>query len=232
MNTFSKTLDRADYNELMNVDAVAKTFAKKGIAHRFEHPNRRWEYALTMKALQQEGSKELLDVGGGGSIFAPLAVLNGVQHVLQVDPGEVGEWIAKQSSSIGKSLHFIQQDFLTWEDNRTFDAVVCLSVIEHVPDDIIFFEKLCSKVKLNGLLCLTTDFHPSGEVMVGGHLRTYNTESMEKFIAVADRRGLYPYAGKPDYSKFSVEVNSYTFASLVLRKDEYGYIRDTNAESV
>ncbi len=231
MNTLSKTLDVNDYLELADSTATASMMAQHGIAHRFEHPHRRWEYGMAHKALSENGAKEILDVGGGGSIFAPFALLNGTTSVLQVDPGNVGEWIAKQALLVGRQLEFLQEDFLTWGDSRTFDAVTCLSVIEHVPYHFAFFEKLCSKVSDGGLLVLTTDFHPSADRMVDGHIRTYNEEEMGTFIKLAKLQGLVPYEGEPDYSKFSVEVNSYTFASLVLRKERNGdYSRNTDTQ--
>ncbi len=219
MKTFSKTLELEDYKELADPQPMADMLVTHGITHRFEHPHRRWEYGLAFKLLSDTESHSVLDVGGGGSIFAPWLMLNlSNPSVVQVDPGQVREWITKQSTLIGRPLEFIQEDFLTWEDIRLFDAVTCLSVIEHVPEDIRFFKLLCSKVKSGGVLFLTTDFHPSGQAMVGGHIRTYNKDSMQNFIDVAQSVGL-KRTEEPNYEHFSVEVNNYTFASLALRKE-------------
>jgi hypothetical protein len=158
--------------------------------------------------------------------------MNGVEYVLQVDPGDVGSWIQQQAHVINRDLAFEQKDFLRWEDDRQFEAVTCLSVIEHIPSDIEFFSKLLDKVVDGGLLCLTTDFHPSGKSMVGGHIRTYNAESMKAFVDIAFLSGFSPFLGEQDYSKFEVAVNTYTFASLILRKDYHGHTWNTDTEPI
>jgi hypothetical protein len=236
MNTLSKTLDVADYKELYDSTGILtdleRTLSQHGVVYRNEHQHRKWEYSMTLKALKMAGAKSLLDVGGGGSIFAPFARMNGLGYVLQVDPGDVGSWIQQQAHVINYDLDFVQKDFLNWDDERQFEAVSCLSVIEHVPSHIEFFTRLLERVVDRGLLCLTTDFHPSGEAKVGGHLRTYNANSMKTFVEIAFMYGFTPFLGEPDYSKFEVAVNSYTFASLILRKDYNGYTWDTHPEPI
>jgi 2-polyprenyl-3-methyl-5-hydroxy-6-metoxy-1,4-benzoquinol methylase len=234
MNTLSKTLDVGDYSQLEDVTTMVNLLHKHGIVHRFEHTHRRWEYGMTLKAILSltQPVKSILDVGGGGSVFAPWATLNTKAIVTQVDPGDITDWIGKQFGLLGRPTEFHQEDFLRWDDDRKFDAVTCLSVIEHVPHDIEFFSKLLDKVADGGLLCLTTDFHPSGQALVGGHIRTYNADSMKTFMDIAFLNGFTPFLGEPDYSKFTVEVNSYTFASLMLRKDNNGNSRISGAEQI
>ncbi len=152
-------------------------------------------------------------------MFAPAASWVGME-VTQVDPGDVTSWIAEQNRVLVQhekgALTYEQMDFFNYSSRKKFDAVTCLSTIEHVVDDKKFFLKLLSLVKKGGLLILTTDFHPTAKVQVDGHLRTYNKRSMHDFIEWAMPKGFVPYDASTDYDFFEENVNNYTFASLIL----------------
>jgi len=221
MHTLSKTLKPDDYSYLTNhvqhILNILDHLKHNNIEHRFEHEHRKWEYGLAYKAVDSPDIKTIMDVGGGGSIFAPAMGWIG-KDVLTVDPGDVGKWISNQSSKIGNTLRFVQEDFSFFETEELFDAVVSLSVIEHVYYDLDFFKKLLKFVKPGGILVLTTDFHPSGNQIVGGHVRTYNKETLLNLGNIAKEYGFDYYKGNPDYEYFGAHVNGCDFASLVLRR--------------
>lgn len=223
MKTLSKTLERLDLNEFdehEHVLNVVRMFQGKTTI-RFEHHLRKWEYGIALKALRENDTKTVLDVGGGGSAFAPSAAWLGME-VHQVDPGNFGGTVSRQSDVLGKVLTYEQEDFFTWKSRKKYDAVVCLSVLEHVLDDKKFFLKLLKQVKAEGLFVLTLDFHPSGESQLAGHLRTYNDENLNSFITLAKKQGFEFFGGTPDYSVFEPNVNNYTFVSLVMRRKKSG----------
>ncbi len=223
METFSKTIHPDDWVEEMD-HARSMVGAMSGISHRFEHPMRAWEYGLVMNALRQAGAKSVLDIGGGGSIFAPACEWPGLDmKTTTVDPGDVGSWIKGQKRRLAGEgrdplMAFHQEDFLDWGSKEKFDAVVSISTIEHVTKDIKFFDKLLTFVKKGGVLALTTDFHPSGQPQVDGHITTYNAAGMLHWANVAKKKGFEFYLGEPNWEHFSPEVNGYTFASLIMRK--------------
>jgi len=234
---YSKTLHPMDYDyltvEKMKLAEVGRMLGT--VQHRFEHKHRAWEYGMVMSAISQVEGERILDVGGGGSVFAVAEAGRGYNTV-QVDPGDVGSWIERQSSLLTdpSTLRHIQKDFmalnaeeLEWKP----DFVTCISVLEHVPDDTPFFLKLLDFVSDGGLLALTVDFHPSGESMVGGHIRTYNQEALYRMYQLAKERGFEWFVTKPrhlledrsrekfDYAYFDTHVNNYNFASLILRRE-------------
>lgn len=213
---YSKTLDVLDYDQMtepVHVDNIASALGS--VVFRYEHAHRRWEYSLVLKALRENKTITVLDVGGGGSLFAPAATMLGME-VVQVDPGPYGAWALEQSYKLGHPLPYIEKDFFDFHTRRKFDAVVSISTIEHVGEDRRFFEKLMSYVKPGGVLALTTDFHPSGELRCAGHARTYNGESLVKFRNIS-RGQRFDWLGDGyDYTYRGEDVNNYTFASLIL----------------
>jgi cyclopropane fatty-acyl-phospholipid synthase-like methyltransferase len=180
---------------------------------RVEHPHRQWEYAITYKALQEAGVDTVLDVGGGGSLLAPALTWVGME-VLQVDPAD-NEWLlSQQRAALGKELAYEQMFFEEWQSCHTFDAVVCISVLEHVADDLAMFQKLLHYAE--HMVVITVDFSPSGEAVIQGHLRTYNERMMETLIQIAKGDGFRPLGDTYDYSHAGDYVFGYNFASLVL----------------
>ena len=221
---YSRTLplDREDLApEALHIHNIRT--ALNGITHRFEHPLREWEYSQAVFALRTKDVRTVLDVGGGGSAFAPAMVWLHAD-LTQIDPGDCKGWSDAQAATIGAAerMRYIQEFFPGGDLSELaegYDAVTCLSVIEHVPEHEEFFDKLLDYVNPGGLLVLTTDFHPDASIQVGGHLRTYNAEGMQRYIDQADAKGFRLYGGETDYTWNGPNVNSYTFASLVLERD-------------
>ena len=211
--SFSKTYDPADHFEGSEI-AIRVHQMLAGVSHRFEHPLRAWEYGLALDALRAHGCRSVLDVGGGGSVFAPAAATLGIEAV-QVDPGDCSAWVAAQSQRIGRPLPYHQSDAMAYEDPQVYDAVTCLSVLEHIEDDGGFFRRLQKFVRPGGLLVLTVDFWPDGAAQVDGHLRTYNAGRLSRLV---DQAPGFELLGPPDYAGHGAHVYGYTFASLVLRR--------------
>jgi 2-polyprenyl-6-hydroxyphenyl methylase / 3-demethylubiquinone-9 3-methyltransferase len=99
----------------------------------------------------------LLDIGcGGGLICEPLARLGG--RVTGLDPGNENIEAARQhAAGQGLAIEYINA---TVEDlqrqGRTFDAVSCLEVVEHVPDVGAFLKSCAALVRPGGLMLLST----------------------------------------------------------------------------
>ncbi len=117
-----------------------------------------------MRHFGREGSglrpfKDLtvLDVGcGGGLMSEPLARLGA--RVTGIDPGEKNIAIARDHAA-PQGLE-IDYRVTTAEElvaaGTKFDAVVCLEVVEHVPDVAAFVQTCASLVRPGGLLILST----------------------------------------------------------------------------
>ena len=99
----------------------------------------------------------ILDIGcGGGLISEPLTRLGA--RVTGIDPGD--ENIAAARAHAARQGLAIDYGVATVEDlaasGRRFDAVLCLEVVEHVPDAGAFLKTCASLARPGGLLVLST----------------------------------------------------------------------------
>ncbi len=215
--SYCKTLDPIDYQTIhemqhaKNIKAMVGTFGGRA-----EHEHRAWEYGLVLRAIREYGAVRVLDVGGGGSNFAPAAAWIDMK-VTQVDPDGYGPWVAEQSRKIGKPIEYVQQDFMAYDGPKDFDAVVSISVMEHVGDDDAFYRKLASHVRVGGVLAVTVDFWPDGGRKSACHLRTY---THDRLVELARSVPGFRMIGQPDYAHLGQYVYDYTFASLVVQRVE------------
>ena len=217
MYIYSKCLTQQDF-ETFSEHALIEPFLPRIYPnYRYEHPMRKWEYGLALKFLLEVGAERVLDVGGGGSALAPILHHYGMK-VTQIDPDPSGiTTVEKQNEILGSDIAFINEDFLEFKGRKKFDAVICMSTIEHIPtreDERLFFRKLTKKAPF---LFLTTDFSPKAKAFSAAHYRTYNKVSMNKLANMAKESG-FAYYGEVDYTYGGAMVYNYTFASLALTK--------------
>lgn len=136
----SKTLDPADFAALTEELAIVD---RHFTSAREQHPMRRWEYAMALRAFEQWGGSsthDCIDVGGAGSPFWRMLP---VDNVTIVDPDEDQKTLADYLRSNPRP--------------RLSPAVFCLSVLEHVDDLDQFLYHLSCLVAPGGLLFLTMD---------------------------------------------------------------------------
>ena len=219
MRTYSKTLELADYDQMVEPQLIQDARESLGAtAPPRDYKHRAWEYGLVLNALRKNKSKTVLDIGGNGSIFGPSVALQGMS-VLQIDSCGTGTRTVAQAKQLGLPLPFLQMDFFNYNEKRTFDAVTCISVLEHVRDDTKFFNHLLTFVAPGGLVALTVDFHPSGKTFLRGHLRTNTGGNLQALIGIAEKKGFALFDGSCNYVYNEAYVyDAYTFASLVMKR--------------
>jgi len=212
--TYSKCLTLEDFNTFSEHQLIEPFMKKIHPNYRYEHPMRKWEYGLALKFLLEIGAETVLDVGGGGSLLAPILAHHGM-HVTQIDPDPSGEsTVAKQNEILKQSNEFICEDFLKYNGRKKFDAVLCMSTIEHIKteNEKAFFAKL---LKPAPYLFLTTDYSPKGKTFSVDHERTYNATALRRLAKLAKGWDFY---GAVEYRYVEPLVYDYTFATLALYK--------------
>ena len=224
MKTFNKCLSPEDYRESeMGMWLYLYDFAveSRAVPHMpGPHMHRRWEYGMAMEFLRELGGPEanpnILDVGGAGSLFAPIAMYSGY-NVTVVDPDPcvfmlIGQIRAVQQHGMGEPQGTaVCLDFMEFNSTDRYDAVVCLSTIEHIEDDVSFVQKLQSHT--DKAIFLTTDFSMDGGQYSPGHLRTYTPKTMKnKLYKSLDDK--WAMVGAPDWQHTGPYVLGYNFACM------------------
>lgn len=212
--SYSKTFAPDDYwcltNDTPDVDDA--TTELTGLYHPF-HTHRRWEYGVALQAIRRHGGKRVLDIGGGGSLFAGILAKQRIDVDVN-DPVNYTGWIVAQREKIGHHIGFA---CCPMEDlTETYPIVTCISTLEHIPDHEWAWRRLLALVQPGGLLFVTVDYHESGSQLHPGHLRTYNRGMLLKLIDRAD--DFEPFLGEPEYCDGGSEVHGYNFASICLRR--------------
>lgn len=114
-------------------------------------------FGLPERSARPLSGLSILDIGcGGGLISEPLARLGA--RVTAIDPAEENIAVARRHAEpqgLDVDYRACRAEDLVAE-RAEFDAVVCLEVIEHVPDQRAFVATCAALVRPGGLLILST----------------------------------------------------------------------------
>ena len=130
-------------------------------------PFRRLEYSLALEVLLNhlKPGDRYLDAGSGATPLAWVMAKRDVQaEASDFNPRLVQDLISFNPDKVyGSSVKLERQDLtqMTYADN-TFDAVSCISVIEHIPapGDQTSVKEMLRILKPGGVLVLTLDYKP------------------------------------------------------------------------
>jgi 2-polyprenyl-3-methyl-5-hydroxy-6-metoxy-1,4-benzoquinol methylase len=122
------------------------------------HWSRISEYPWALVNARITGKQSVLDVGGADSPFQYALVMR-AGAVTNIDLDEDGKFALAKKSILGKALSdkivWLKQDVLTYK--KTFDRVLCISVLEHMRDPIGAVKHLYSLVNPGGRLLFSFD---------------------------------------------------------------------------
>jgi len=211
----SKTLHPTDYHEL---EEYVRLFNKLKplVPAQINHVHRMWEYSKCLDFIESLDVSSILDIGGGGSLFAPMATRLGYQ-VTVMDDAPQTRHINTQNYVLDIGIAHINrkfnyEEFLNHFEFGQFDVIVALSVIEHTEDDFQFLTDILD-LGASGVF-LTTDYSETGGTFSIDHLRTYTSDDMYQLADLGD--GWILSEAAPDWKDNGVHVFGYNFASLAL----------------
>ena len=209
-----------------SIGRVGYACARLGMLGVMGHTLRWWEYGLAHAAVTAHVAKKsrVLEIGTGGwsSPFAAALALDGYD-VIAVDKEPIfAAQTAAQRLLLGNEFQLTGEVFDLCDATivttpNSFDAVVSLSVLEHIPDDELALRRCCSLLRPNGLLVLTFDYSPSPCVPTPAQDRIYSRIDIERIRTCLESSGVI-LLGDCDYDGTVVShVKHYTFASMVGR---------------
>ena len=231
----SKSIEPADYKDLgfglALFPYVGMRCQAADITIYWPHPHRQWEYSTALTMLHRTfGDKpvSVLDIGCGSSILGPSILLRTHATIHEIDPDErlatARQDMAKRLGRPESRHRFTVGGIESLNTATTYDAVFCMSVIEHIPVDKQeeAWTKLAALVKPGGLLVLTTDFGPdAGKEWVSDSEREVKFDPntiMEK----AELLRSLGFVFDIDPTFHGPEVYDYTFFRIVARKKAGG----------
>ena len=205
---YSKTCAPADFALLTpQLAVVDRHDCLAGQAHAL----RRWEYAMALYTLEQWRAEhpgqllqQLCDVGGAGSHFRE--ALAEYAPVTVIDPAEGPQAVEDVAAT----------------DAPAFDALISISVIEHVDEPATFLRACHRLLRPGGLLFLTTDcWGCDGPDTAHFHWmrkRIYNPGSLVKLQGKLRHIGFRSYGAADWHYNGDQLFGSYSFASLAVVK--------------
>lgn len=150
--------------------------------------NRYWEYGKILKFAKEylEPNSLIVESGGGGSTLSPALVKLGHKvHSTDINQGLLEGGLQKFKGIPGYenlSWDLRSAEHMGFPDDN-FDCVMCISVIEHMPDDRPALTELQRITKPGGYLLLSFDFTGHDQPPTHHQARLYNAEGVQ---AIAD----------------------------------------------
>ncbi len=149
-------LDEMETPEFLGPIGIMETLAAREEIS-YLHPSKRWEYPWALQRAELRRGARVLDAGCGASIF-PVYLAQAGMHTSACDleiPVGLGELH-------GVAIDYRRADLLHLPfETAEFDAVFCISVIEHLPRDAAqaALQELGRVLRPGGRLLLTTDYY-------------------------------------------------------------------------
>jgi SAM-dependent methyltransferase len=188
-------------------------------------PPKNWDSLAALSAILHHclPTDPIFDAGGETySVIAPWLSLYGFRNLT------VGNIAFGMPFRIGDIQYQYVDITATRFPDCSFQAITCLSVIEHGVDVDLFFQEAFRLLRAGGLLIVSTDYYETtidcrNQVAFGVPIRVFNKEELLALIDLARTRGL-AITGELDPSSQDKVVYwrdydlRYTFVALAFQK--------------
>jgi len=137
-----------DYSSIKHEESYSSDYYLNTHKNWFENPNYPL-FSLLSKEIVDHGAKIILDVGCGNGAF--LKYLASISNGLELQ----GVDLSDSAWQVG-NITFLKGDFLTYQFQNKFDAIVTLAVIEHLSDVSSFVHRIHELLNKDGLAYVMT----------------------------------------------------------------------------
>lgn len=130
--------------------------------------------------------RRVLDVGAGIGTFTALVAESA--HVVALEPDAAFVRHLTMRFAGDNNVTVVQgsaSDLSPGAIGKPFDTIVCLNVLEHIPDDVAALEHFCRLLVPGGLLLLLVPAHPRlfGSLdLAMGHERRYREDGLRQLL--------------------------------------------------
>jgi 2-polyprenyl-6-hydroxyphenyl methylase/3-demethylubiquinone-9 3-methyltransferase len=148
----------SDPHEIIKFDAMAKAWWKPDGEMALLHQLNPLRLEYILKHCPTLPQKKILDIGcGGGILTESLAQLNAELTGIDLSPSVIlaAEQHAKKSH-LEINYQCISTEEFCLENAGKFDVIVCMELLEHVPEPNSIISACAHMLKTNGLLFLST----------------------------------------------------------------------------
>lgn len=118
-----------------------------------------WYNRWTMNKFTPYVNGDILEVGCGIGNFTPALAKIGKVWAMDIDRHSISKTKSLKLKSVRVGLGDIEKDRYFF-DNRKFDSIVCLNVLEHIKNDVRALTNMHGLLKKNGRLILLVPIHP------------------------------------------------------------------------
>lgn len=187
--------------------------------------SKNWDTLIAYSEIIKNSAKESYILDAGSEVYSmilPWLFLSGFRNLFGIN-------LVFSSKFKRGTIKYNYGDITATEfESNTFDAITCLSVIEHGVDLEKLFKEMNRILRINGILVLSTDYYETtidsnGKHEYGHQIKIFNKEELRDLIQIA-RKNNFQITSEIDlncnekavrWEKFDLD---YTFICLSFRK--------------
>jgi len=181
---------------LKNQQEVEKAIAQVralGLPVMWDKP-KNWDSLAALDLILKNTGKEAKIFDAGGEIYSmilPWLFLYGYKNL------SAGNLVFKKPIQLGPIRYHYADITKTGFDAATYDAVTCLSVIEHGVDFDAYFSEMSRILKPGGILITSADYFETkidtgAQRAYGVPIHIFSREEIEAAVKIAERHGFTP----------------------------------------
>lgn len=176
---------------------------------------------------------DVLDVGCGAGILTESLYAAGA-HVVGIDASEKVVNVAKERAKVNKLninySHATIEDYIQ-KNNKTFDVITCMELIEHVPNPITLLKNCAKILKPGGKFFLSTiNRTPKAYLyaIIGAeyvlNILPKNTHEYKKFITPSEMKDFMTQAGLCLKALSGMSYNPFTKSAELCTNTSINYL--------